>query len=188
MSTNRFFGPIATSRLGLMGIRFIEGEEGANPAEAPAADPAEDTTDWKAESRKHEQRAKENAAKAKANESAVERLAAIEEEKKSDEQKATDRVAAAEKRATELEGRATRAEVAAAKGVPAALLNGSTQEELEASADALLAYRGENVAPPAKQTLYVPDEGGVPALGKTVKVSPGIERLRAAYAKEPERK
>lgn len=36
-----------------------------------------------------------------------------------------------------------RAEVATAKGVPAALLNGSTKEELEAHADALIEFRGK---------------------------------------------
>ena len=45
-----------------------------------------------------------------------------------------------------MEARTLRAEVAAAKGIPAGLLTGTTQAELEASADALLAFRG--VKPP----------------------------------------
>lgn len=61
---------------------------------------------------------------------------------KSELQKAQDAAAAAEKRATDAEAKALRGEVAAAKGVPAALLSGSTQEELEAAADALLAFKG----------------------------------------------
>jgi len=67
----------------------------------------------------------------------------LEEANKTEAQKIADKLAAAEKRAVELESKALRAEVAAAKGVPVALLTGSTQEELEAAADALIAYRGE---------------------------------------------
>jgi hypothetical protein len=74
---------------------------------------------------------------------AADRLAQLEEANKTEAQKTADKLAAAEKRASELEGKALRAEVAAAKGVPVALLTGSTQEELEAAADALIAYRGE---------------------------------------------
>jgi len=71
------------------------------------------------------------------------KYAELEEANKTEAQKTADRLAAAEKRATELEAKALRAEVAAAKGVPAALLTGSTAEELEAAADALIAFRGE---------------------------------------------
>ena len=74
---------------------------------------------------------------------AADRLTQIEEANKSEAEKAAARAEAAEKRAAELEAKALRAEVAAAKGVPAALLTGSTQEELEAAADALIAFRGE---------------------------------------------
>ena len=74
---------------------------------------------------------------------AADRLKALEEANKTEAEKAAERLAAAEKRAAELEAKALRAEVAAAKGVPAALLTGSTAEELEAAADALIAFRGE---------------------------------------------
>ena len=73
----------------------------------------------------------------------AQKFAEWEEANKTEVQKSADRLAAAEKRATELEAKAIRAEVAAAKGVPSALLTGSTQEELEAAADALIAFRGE---------------------------------------------
>lgn len=85
------------------------------------------------------------------------KLAEFEEAQKTEAQRAQERLEAAEKRAAELEAKATRAEVAAAKGVPAALLSGSTQEELEASADALIAFKGE----PAKG-LVLPDQGKTP--------------------------
>ena len=74
---------------------------------------------------------------------AADRLAEIESANKTEAEKAAARADAAEKRAAELEAKALRAEVAAAKGVPSALLTGSTQEELEAAADALIAFRGE---------------------------------------------
>jgi len=71
------------------------------------------------------------------------KLAEIESANQTEAEKVQARLDAAEKRASELESKALRAEVAAAKGVPVALLTGSTQEELEAAADALIAFRGE---------------------------------------------
>lgn len=91
--------------------------------------------DWKAEARKWESRAKEN-------KTAAEELAQIKEANKTAEQRAADRLAAAEAKAVDLEAKALRAEVAAAKGVPAALLAGTTLADLEASADALITFRG----------------------------------------------
>lgn len=117
-------------------------------------------TDWKAEARKWESRAKENLAAAKANEDAAKRLAEIEEAQKTEAQKAQERLDAAEKRAVELELKAARAEVAAAKGVPVELLSGSTREELEAAADALIAFKGAQPNGPV-----VPSQGATPAAG-----------------------
>lgn len=137
-------------------------DENTPQGEHKAGDGAENHTaheaaqiDWKAESRKHEARAKEWAAKAKAGEDAARRLAEIEDAQKSEEQKAQERIAAAEKRAAELELKATRAEVAAATGVPVEHLNGTTVAELEASAKALLEWRGT----PADPRLKVASEG-----------------------------
>jgi len=86
------------------------------------------------------------------------KLAEFEESQKTEAQKAQERLDAAEKRAAELEIKATRAEVAAAKGVPVELLTGSTQEELEAAAEALIAFKGE----PAKGPV-IPSQGAMPA-------------------------
>lgn len=72
----------------------------------------------------------------------ADKLAQFEESQKSEAQRAQERLDAAEKRASELELKATRAEVAAAKGVPVALLSGSTQAELESAADALIQFKG----------------------------------------------
>lgn len=106
----------------------------------PETQPVE-TIDWKAEagkwkalSRKNEDRARENAEKAH-------RLDQIEEQSKSEIQKALEAKAAAEERATKAEATALRARVAAAKGVDADLLTGSTEEEVAACADRLLSWR-----------------------------------------------
>lgn len=72
---------------------------------------------------------------------AADRLAKLEDEKKSEGEKLADRIAEAEKRAKEAETRALRLEVATAKGLSAAQakrLVGETREELEADADEIL--------------------------------------------------
>jgi len=127
--------------------------EAATTEEAPAVEPTEEGTDWKSQARKWEQRAKENLAAAKANDDAAKRLAEIEEANKTEAEKTAERLAAAEKRAAELEAKALKAEVAAAKGVPVSLLTGSTQEELEAAADALIEFRGEQKQAPSSSAL-----------------------------------
>lgn len=132
-------------------------------------------TDWKAEARKWESRAKENLKSARANEDAAKRLADLEESQKTEAQKAQDRLEAAEKRAAELELKATRAEVAAAKGVPAELLSGSTQEELEAWADRLIKFGGAKA-----KGLILPNQGKTPDK-TTPDPGPGVPRLAAAF-------
>lgn len=118
--------------------------EQPTPAQGEAEPQQPDQTaevDWKAKSREWERRAKENKA-------AADRLAELEEAQKTAEQKAAERLAAAERKAAEAELRALRADVAQAKGVPAGLLTGSTEAEMNASADALLAFRGESPSSP----------------------------------------
>jgi hypothetical protein len=90
---------------------------------------------WKAMSKKNEQRAKENLDKAK-------RFDEFEEANKTDMEKLLARAEAAEKAVLDASARTLRAEVAASKGVPLELLSGATQEELEASADIALAFKG----------------------------------------------
>lgn len=114
------------------------------PKPGPATDttPAKDETDWKAEARKWEGRAKENS-------KAAEQLAAIEEAKKTNEQKLEDRATAAEKVAAEKSLEADRAIVALDKGLTASQakrLVGSTRDELAADADELLADLGSKTS------------------------------------------
>ena len=121
----------------------------AAPTDAPDPSPADKAPEkdwqaeaekWKAFARKHEDAAKANADKAK-------RFDEFEESQKSEIEKLSDRAAKAEAHAAEVELRALKAEVAAEKGVPVALLSGSTLEELHAAADALVAFRGAQPKP-----------------------------------------
>ena len=100
--------------------------------------PAQDLTDWKAESRKWEDRAKEN-------KTAADELAAIKDSQLTEAQRQSDALAAAQKLASDSSADALRARVALEKGLTAAQekrLIGSTKEELLADADELLADLG----------------------------------------------
>ena len=113
---------------------------------------------------------------AKANEDAAKRLAEYEEAQKSEAQKLADRLAAAEAKALAAELKALRADVAQAKGVPAGLLSGATEDELNASADALLAFKGETAKVPA-----APSAAGQGNVGKPIG-APGGQLTRADLA------
>lgn len=85
------------------------------------------------------------------------RLQEIEDASKSESQKLTDQIAALQQQLADKDAEVAKASlvsmkasVAAAKGVPAASLTGTTQEELEASADELIAWR--DAAKPARKT------------------------------------
>lgn len=80
----------------------------------------------------------------------------LENANKTELQKATERAEQLAKENATLQATALRASVAAAKGVPENLLSGGTREEIEAAADALLAFRGTKPTAPV-----------VPAQGKT---------------------
>lgn len=121
-------------------------------AHAAAAEDTAQQVDWEAEarkwkelSRKNESRMKENAEKARLYDEA-------QEQGKSELQKAQEAAAKAEARAAAMEAEAMRAKVAAATGVDADLLSGSSEEELRASAERLLAWRGAQVPKGAPAT------------------------------------
>ncbi len=141
-------------------LRFVNAPSAETGGDAPAAQDApaaaaEDTAqqvDWEAEarkwkelSRKNESRMKENAEKARLYDEA-------QEQGKSELQKAQEAAAKAEARAAAMEAEALRARVAAATGVDADLLSGSSEEELRASAERLLAWRGAQVPKGAPAT------------------------------------
>lgn len=139
----------------------------------PEAEPTKEV-DWKAESRKWENRAKENLAQARANEEAARRLAEFEESQKTEAQKTQERLEAAEKRASEFELRSMRAEVAAQTGVPVELLSGSTVEEIQEKAGALIEFRGEQAQPTGP---VVPTEGVARGSGASQLTKSDIEDM-----------
>lgn len=81
----------------------------------------------------------------------------LENAQKTEAQKAQEALAEAQKRAADLELKAARAEVAAAKGVPVELLSGSSREEIEAHAEALIAFKGTQPGGPV-----IPNQGKQP--------------------------
>jgi len=95
------------------------------------------------------------------------KLKEYEDRDKSEEQKTLDRIAAAEKRAQDLELTANRATVAATSAVPMEVLAGpksGSQEDIQAFADALIAWRGEQVQEPVEREYSIPAAGRRPDL------------------------
>jgi len=180
LTKTRIFGPSRPSKFALMGIRFIDGEDGGAPAappvapEAPVAPtepatPAKVETDWKAEARKWEDRAKTNS-------KAAEKLTEIEDAAKTAEQKLEERATNAEKALAASDLKAARSEVALEKGLTASQakrLVGTTKDELTADADELLTDLGK-VAPTAPK----PD----PSIGPKTPAKPsGLGASIAAF-------
>ena len=120
------------------------------PANTPVADmaPAEQTEYWKFQSRKHEANFK--AVDLSKDEIEALRVRAakadeLENNQKTEAQKNADRATKAENDLKEERSKRLRAEVAAEKGITGDMLEfltGKNKEELETSADKLLAFRG----------------------------------------------
>lgn len=123
---------------------------------APVETPAQESTDWKAEARKWEQRAKENS-------SAARRLAEIEEASKTELQKAMERAEAAEKSAARAQSEAMRARVLADHGITseyADLVAGDDEDALVASAKKVQSLLNAQTSQDVESTSYVvPTEG-----------------------------
>ena len=121
-------------------------EPAREPAPTPADMPQKQEkagTDWQAEARKWEQRAKANNASAKEAETLREKLQAFEDRDKSDLEKLTEKLAAAEKSAQTASREALRYRIAAEKSVDPELLAGDDEDGMRAHAERLLAWRGE---------------------------------------------
>ncbi|HWU28033.1 MAG TPA: hypothetical protein VN041_02945 [Microbacterium sp.] len=88
------------------------------------------------------------------------RVKEFEDREKTEAQKQQEALAKAQQELAELTVAKTRAEVAAAKGVPVELLSGGTAEEIQAFAERLIAWRGEQ--PQEQQRFIVPAEGSQP--------------------------
>lgn len=115
-------------------------------------------TDWKAEARKWENRAK-------ADHEAAKRWREFEQSQKSDVEKMSDELARYKAEASEASTKLLKFEVASQKGIPAEaldLLVGSNREELESAADKLLSL----IADQSKPTTPKPDANqGKPSTG-----------------------
>ena len=125
------------------------------PAQEPPKPPKVDETDWKAEARKHEARAKEYKV-------AADKLATIEEANKTEAQKSADRLAAAEKDAVDARRDALKFRIAAKFAIDDeaadALLTGNDEATMTRQAELFTARQGER----KKQGNRVPNEGNTP--------------------------
>jgi hypothetical protein len=131
--------------------------------EKPEAEPQGESTgtDWKAEARKWEARAKA----AKADTEDAQRWRDYEQSLKPEQERMADELARVKAEATSATAQLLRYEVAAAKGITGeatSLLKGTTRDELEAEADILLkltASQSKQPRPDANQGK--PAEGGI---------------------------
>ena len=142
-----------------------EAVEAAESAPTEGAAPAAET-DWKAEARKWEARAKENFAKATANQDAAARLAEIEGSQKSEAQKLQEQLEALKSRAESAERDKQRLSVLAKHQIPEDyqdLVQGSDADSLEASAVKVKTLIDAN-AQKDRASFVIPDEGGSPNL------------------------
>lgn len=152
-------------------------------------EPQGDPTDWKAEARKWERRAKEARTEASANAAAADRVRELEDSDKSEAEKANRRVAEAEAKATAAEARALRVEVALDKGLTlsqARRLVGTTREELETDADELVETFGGKKADDGKPGDGKPDDGKPADDGKPDPRRRPREQLRSGSVPDSE--
>ena len=130
-------------------------EENAT-SDAPEAPQGAPETDWKAEARKWETRAK-------ADHELANKWREYEETQKSEHEKLADELARAKAEASQASAELLRLRIAAEKGITGdatKLLKGSTQEELESEANLLLSLIADQSKPKAPK----PDENqGKPA-------------------------
>jgi hypothetical protein len=125
----------------------IPGAAGAEPTPptapagaAPQTPPAE--PDWKVEAEKWKALSRQNEATAKANKSAADELQRIKDSQLSEQQKAEKLAQKAQADAADAQAQLARYRVAAEKKVPFELLTASDEASLNAQADALLAFIG----------------------------------------------
>lgn len=129
-------------------------------ADTTAKDATDDGTDWKAEARKWELRAKEN-------KNAADELATLKQSQLTDQQKVEERISQMEKRTAEAESRALRSDIASKHGISAEdrdlFLTGTDEASLTAQAKRLADRDVER----KKQGNVAPKEGEIKTAGKT---------------------
>jgi hypothetical protein len=110
-------------------------ETSVEPPAVVARTPEEEVSHWKAMAKLQEGRAKEG-------KTAIDRLAELEAEKLTETERLQKQLADLTAERDTAAAASVKTRVAASKGVDETLLTGSTEEELNSSADALLAWRG----------------------------------------------
>lgn len=136
------------------------------PAEEPAAgsapetgaenQSADDAVDWEAEAKKWKAMSRQNEERARANAEKAKAFDQLEEANKTELQKAQERAETLERELKQTRLQAKRAEFAAQYGVPANLITGANDEELEENAKALKEWRGEPQSAPAAPPASTP--------------------------------
>lgn len=132
-----------------MSEEITEPTEPTEIVETPEAQAEVVETDWKAEARKWESRAKA----AKADSEAASKWREYEKSLKPEQERLAEELAQIKVEASEASAKLMRYEVATQKGVPTDavdLLNGSTKEELESAADKLLSLIANQSKTPTK--------------------------------------
>jgi hypothetical protein len=143
--------------------------------ESATEEQAKSETDWKAEARKWEQRAKENS-------SAAEKLAQIEESKKSELEKVTERIAATERERDQAKAEALRFRIAneykLSQEDAMALEHVASEEGMRTVADRLrAASEGQRRTPPKPKTL-ASGSSGEPKTGEKGRAAAALRSLR----------
>ena len=115
-------------------------------ASAPSETAVDDGMDLEA-ARKLRSEARNLRARLKEAEEKARRLDEIEESNKTEAQKQAEQLDKLRQENERLQSQMLKAQVAADKGVPAELLSGTSEDELVASAERLLAFRGQQAAP-----------------------------------------
>ena len=115
-------------------------------ASAPSETAVDDGMDLEA-TRKLRSEARNLRARLKEAEEKARRFDEIEESNKTEAQKQAEQLDKLRQENERLQSQMLKAQVAADKGVPAELLSGTTEDELVASAERLLAFRGQQAAP-----------------------------------------
>ena len=143
-------------------------EQQLEPAQPEAPAPAEETRQQQFDADyvgKLRAEAARYRTEAKANAEAAKRLAAIEEANKSEAQRQIEQLQKLQEENAALRLANLKAQVAASKGVPADLLTGSSEDDLNAAADRLLQFRGSATPPPAPD-FGAGERGDAPAKPK----------------------
>lgn len=154
----------------------VEPEQKEPSEGTPHGEPKAEETDWKAQARKWEERAK-------ANKEAAEELEKLKEAQMSEQEKAAKHTKELESKLAKYEAERQQHEwcvqVAKKTGVPADLLRGSTLDEVQAHADSIKQYLQNNQQPDQNGSGtpagYAPKVGTTPSGKGSIPISEQIK-------------